>query len=104
MYIHIYIYIYIYIYTYHDAYIVLVYALLPYAVMQHKHDIIIGMIVSMRMHQSAADLRAKFKVLYSRGFDSSRILVLRDGILMSVGKFQKTLSQRILVGAISVSQ
>ena len=33
-----------------------------------------------------------------RGFDSSRIWILRGGILMSVGNFSEGLSQRISVG------
>ena len=35
-----------------------------------------------------------------RGFDSSRILMLRGGILMSIGNFLESLSQAILVGII----
>ena len=37
-----------------------------------------------------------------RGFDSSSILILRVGILMSVGNFQDYLSQAILVGIMLV--
>ena len=49
---------------------------------------------------STANLRAK--ILDSRGFDSSRILNLRGGIIMSTGSFQDMLSQRILAGIILV--
>ena len=37
-----------------------------------------------------------------RGFDSSTILVLRGGILMSIGDFPESLSQAILVGSMFV--
>ena len=40
------------------------------------------------------------KILDFRGFDSSRILILRGGILMSIGNFPEVFSQRILVGSI----
>ena len=43
-----------------------------------------------------ADLRTK--ILDFRGFDSSRILILRAGILMSIGSFSEMLSQQILAG------
>ena len=36
--------------------------------------------------------------ILDRGFGSSRILVLRVGILMSIGNFPETLSQQILAG------
>ena len=45
---------------------------------------------------TTANLRAK--ILDFRGFDSSTILILRGGILMSVGDFPESLSQAILVG------
>ena len=47
-----------------------------------------------------ANLRTE--ILDFRGFDSSRILSLRDGILMSVWDFPEMLSQQILVGMIFV--
>ena len=50
----------------------------------------------------AANLRTK--ILDFRGFDSSRILILRLGILMCIGNFTKMLSQRILVGIILVGR
>ena len=49
-----------------------------------------------------ANLRAK--ILDFRGFDSSRILILRGGILMSIGNVPESLSQRILVGIILVGR
>ena len=52
------------------------------------------------------DMRANLrtKILDFRGFDSSRILILRGGILMSIGNFPEILSQRILVGIILVGR
>ena len=40
------------------------------------------------------------KIVDSRGFDSSRILMLRGGILTSIGNFPEVLSQQILAGII----
>ena len=39
-----------------------------------------------------------------RGFDSSRLLILRVGILMSIGNFPESLSQAMLVGTMSVGR
>ena len=39
-----------------------------------------------------------------RGFDSSRVLILRVGIPRSVGNFPESLSQAILVGIILVGR
>ena len=49
---------------------------------------------------STANLRTK--VLDFRGFDSSRNLISRGGIIMSIGNSQEVLSQLILVGRILV--
>ena len=43
-----------------------------------------------------ANLRTK--ILDFRGFDSSRILSLRGGILMSIGGFLDLLGRQILIG------
>ena len=43
-------------------------------------------------------VRTSTKILDFRGFDSSRILILRRGILMSMGSFLQVLNQRIWVG------
>ena len=43
-------------------------------------------------------------ILDFRGFDSSRILILRGGLLMSIGNFLESLSQAILVGIILVGR
>ena len=48
------------------------------------------------------NLRAK--ILDCRGFDSSTILMLRGGILMSIGEFPESLSQAILAGIILVGR
>ena len=58
--------------------------------------------VGCRPACGTANLRAK--ILDFRGFDSSRILVLRGGILMSIGNFPVILSQVILVGMILVGR
>ena len=44
------------------------------------------------------------QILDCRGFDSSRILILRGGLLMSIGNFQEVLSQRILAGILLVGR
>ena len=49
-----------------------------------------------------ANLRAQ--ILDFRGFDSSRILILRGGIIMSIGNFLESLSQAILVGRFLVGR
>ena len=51
---------------------------------------------------STANLRTK--ILDSRGFDSSRVSILRGGIIMSIGNFPECLSQAILVGIILVGR
>ena len=51
---------------------------------------------------STANLRAD--ILDFRGFDSSIILILRGGILMSMGDFPESLSQAILVGIMLVGR
>ena len=40
------------------------------------------------------------EILDFRGFDSNRIIILRRGILMTIGNFPESLSQRILAGLI----
>ena len=49
-----------------------------------------------------ANLRTK--ILDFRGFDSSRILIWRGGIVMSIGDFPEGLSQAILVGIMLVGR
>ena len=49
---------------------------------------------------STANLRTT--IMDFRGFDSSIILISRRGILMSLGNYPESLSQRILVGIILV--
>ena len=44
------------------------------------------------------------KILDFGGFDSSRILILRGGIPMSIGDFPESLSQVILVGTFFVGR
>ena len=49
-----------------------------------------------------ANLRTK--ILDLKGCDSSRVLILRDGILMSIGNFPESLSQAILAGRFLVGR
>ena len=49
-----------------------------------------------RQKMGVENLRTK--ILDSRGFVSSRILILRGGILRSIGNFPESFSQAILVG------
>ena len=51
---------------------------------------------------STATLRTE--ILEFRGFDSSRILIFRGGIIMPTGSFSERLSQRILVGIILIGR
>ena len=55
---------------------------------------------SLRM--GTANLRTK--ILDFRGLDSSRILILRGGILMSIGNFPEIVSQPVLAGMILVGR
>ena len=55
----------------------------------------------MKMN-GTANLRTT--VLDFRGLDSSRILILRGGILMSIGNILESLSQAIVVGIILVGR
>ena len=54
--------------------------------------------------RSTPDLRTITEILDFRGFDSSRISSLRDGILMSIGNCPESLSQQIFVGMILVGR
>ena len=44
------------------------------------------------------------RIQHFRGFDSSRILIVRGGILMSIGNFPESLSQAILAGRFLVGR
>ena len=59
-----------------------------------------------RLEASAGSGKAylRTKILDFGGFDSSRILILRGGILMSMWNFPESLSQGILVGIILVGR
>ena len=57
----------------------------------------------------AANLRTSTNIVDFRGFDSSGILILRGGIVLStgsgsIGDFPESLSQQILVGIILVGR
>ena len=62
--------------------------------------------LGIRVHCGVKALTANLrtKTLGFRGFDSSTILILRGGILMSIGFFLESLSQAILVGIILVGR
>ena len=57
---------------------------------------------SSAARNGAATANLHTKILDFRGYDSSRILLQRGGILMSIGNFLESLSPRILVGIILV--
>ena len=48
--------------------------------------------------RSRSTFNLRTRIFDFRGFDSSRILIVRGGILMSMGNFPESLSQGILVG------
>ena len=52
----------------------------------------------VRVRRSPPTASLLTKILAFRGFDSSRILILRDGIPKPIGDFPEGLSQRILAG------
>ena len=59
-------------------------------------------ILGVLSHRRRANLHTK--ILDFGGFDSSRVLILRRGILMSIGISPESLSQAILVGIILVGK
>ena len=50
--------------------------------------------------QSPVTANLRTNIMDLRGFDSSRILILRGGILMSIGDFPESLSRANLAGII----
>ena len=64
--------------------------------------IIVMLLMIIMIILLTANLRTK--ILDFRGFDPSIILILRDGILMSIGDFLESLSQAILVGIMLVGR
>ena len=58
-------------------------------------------VASTSSRSRTANLRAK--ILDFKGFYSSRISILRGGILMSAGNFPEMLSRRILAGILAVA-
>ena len=55
-------------------------------------------------HTNTNTANLLFKTLDLRGFDSSRILILRGGILMSIGGYPEIMNQQILAGIILVGR
>ena len=89
-----YICVYLYIYIYTCTYIRQDWNSAPQAGHPREHH--------RRRARNAANLRTK--ILDFRGFDSSRILILRGGILMSIGNISEIMIQAILVGIILVGR
>ena len=56
------------------------------------------------LHHSWSTANLRTKIPDFRGFDSSRLLILRLGILMSIGNYPEIQSQRILVARILVGR
>ena len=54
--------------------------------------------IASQASRQLATANLRTKILDFRGLDSSRILILRNAILMSMGDFPDILSQEILVG------
>ena len=78
----------------------MIYCIVLYYNVLLLHVDLCGLVVARK--GCTANLRTK--ILDFRGLDSSRILILRSGILMSIGHFPEVLSQRILVGTILVGR
>ena len=51
-------------------------------------------------HPSGSAANLPTKILDFRGFDSSIVLILRGGTLMSIGSSSEVLSQRVLAGIV----
>ena len=92
--IHTHTHIYIYIYIYTSICCNMLYCVIILYVLYNWPDAERG------RFRGAANLPTR--ILDFKGFDSSRILILRGGILMSVGNFPESLSQGILAGVILV--
>ena len=58
--------------------------------------------IRIRRHRDTAKLRTT--ILDFRGFDSSRILVLRGAILVPMGDFLEVLSRRVFAGIVLVGR
>ena len=96
IYIHIHTYIHTYVHTYIHTYIYII-CIYIYIYIERERDLSpVCARADPHAHACTANLRTK--ILDFRGFDSSRILILRGGILMSIGSLPESLSQAILVG------
>ena len=63
-----------------------------------------GMMSCLSPSQRLTTANLRTEILDFRGFDSSRLLILRGGIPWPIGNYQESLSQRILVGNILVGR
>ena len=99
-------YIYIYIYTYIHTYTHIHTVIYVYVCMYICIYIYIYIYIKRGGESAApaATANLRTKILDFRGFDSSRILILSGGILVSIGDFPESLSQQILAGRILVGQ
>ena len=80
----------------------------PQSAVDWRWSMWIGAVDWRRLRMSHVDWRRtanpRTKIMDFRGFDSIIILILRGGILMSIGDFPESLSQSILVGIILVGR
>ena len=63
---------------------------------------VLGKEGELRRHMGVSTPDSPTHIADFRGFDSSTILILRGGILLSIGDFPETLSQAMLVGIMLV--
>ena len=101
MYIHICIYIYIYIYIERDICIYVCMCVHRERERERERERAI-MDCPRCLRDSTPNLPTD--IVGFRGFDSSIILILRGGILMSIGDFLESLSQAMLVGTMLVGR
>ena len=64
--------------------------------------VVIIVVITASFQRVTANLRTN--IMDFRGFNSSVVLIIRSGILMSIGDFPESLSQAILVGIMLVGK
>ena len=65
---------------------------------------VLGVCLPPLSKQTTSTANLRTNLMDVRGFDSSRILILRGGSVMSIGNFPELLSQAILAGIILYSR